>query len=67
MTADATRRNWTDLDSARAASEQSQALHKRLEAARQLLEEHVQAFDNQPAAWNPQQHIERCRLFLAMN
>lgn len=65
MTADVSRRCWTQEEVAHAASVSAQATQKKLEAARQLLAEHVQAFDQQPAAWNPQQHIERCRTFLA--
>lgn len=65
MTADVTRRTWTKHEVAHSACARDQSAHKKLEAARELIAENVHAFDNQPAAWNPQQHIERCRLFLA--
>ncbi len=64
MTADATRRNWSDLERVRSASEQAQRKAKQDIAARDLLKEAIEGYRNQPKAWNPEQWVMRAELLL---
>lgn len=65
MTADVTRRDWTQQDLAREASQRSHRAHKKDTTARDLLNEARDGYRNQPKAWNPEQWMARVELFLA--
>ncbi len=65
MTADVSRRCWTEQEQAHAASTRSHAAIKQDNTARDLLAEARNGYRNQPQAWNPEQWMARVELFLA--